>query len=360
MAETGSAVVYRLDFPSPVTTPTPENNTVPLFVHLPKEGPGPFPVVLILHYWGALNRAVEDEIASNLTKKGVAAVLMTLPYHLQRTPEGKRSGELAIQADTAFLRTTTEQSLQDCRRALDFIQTRPELDSSRLGVAGTSLGAIVAALVYSVDDRLQYGAFVLGGVDLAHLLWNSSRVIPQREEFRRQGYTEDKLRDELKTVEPLSFFPRAKPGKTFVVGALYDTVVPPRSTENLIKSLDNPDVLWLETGHYGGFFVQRRLLEETAEFFSKEYSGEDYTPPSRISVPTLRLTVQYDLREGMDIGVGLDIWSTGAKREIAATAILTPRGPRMFIGRRVDRSLSMGFSFSDDGGSFGIMWSAVL
>jgi dienelactone hydrolase len=351
---------YRGTFPSPLESVAPENNTVTVLPVLPKGRTGPVPVVVVLHYWGALNHSIELQIAEDLNKRGVAAVLVTLPYHLERTPAGKRSGELAIQPDAGYLRDTMTQSLQDVRRAIDLIYTRPEFDTSRIGIAGTSLGAIVAELVYAVDSRLTHGAFVLGGADIAHILWNSSRVIPQRDALRRKGYTEPKLREELVAVEPLSYLPRANPGKTFVVGALYDSVVPPASTDKLIKALGTEDTLWLETGHYGGFFVQRKLLEETAKFFGDEFFGKDYVPPQRLAAPTLRLTVQYNLRTGMDIGAGIDLWSTGARREWAATGIVTPRGLRLFFGRRVDKSLSAGMSLDHDGGSFGMMWSAVL
>src|SRR4051794_33672241 len=39
--------IYRLTFPSPVTTPTPENNIVHAEYYRPK-GAGPFPAVIVL------------------------------------------------------------------------------------------------------------------------------------------------------------------------------------------------------------------------------------------------------------------------------------------------------------------------
>lgn len=318
------------------------------------------PVVLILHYWGALDRNIERQIALELNKRGIAAALMTLPYHLDRTPHGTRSGDLAIQADVGKLLQTTEQSLQDSRRSIDYIYSRPEFDQTRVGVAGLSLGAIVAALVYGVDDRLSRGAFILGGVDVAHIIWNSSRVAPQREALRRKGITEEKLRELFAPLEPEALLKTRKNGPSLVIAARFDTVIPARSTRSLIEALDQPEVLWMETGHYGGFFVQKRLLGQAAEFFETEFAGGKYDAPASLGAPTLRLGVQYDVSSGLDIGFGADLWSAGKNREIALTGFLTPRGARLFLGHRLDRAVSIGVSYGFQGAGFGLMWSTVL
>jgi hypothetical protein len=184
--------------------------------------------------------------------------------------------------------------------------------------------------------------------------------VPQREQLRDHGYTEEKLREAMAPVEPLEYLPNRTVGKALVIGARYDTVVPPASSSRLIEALADPSVIWIETGHYGGFFVQRRLYEETAEFFGEEFAGRTYHPPDGIDAPTLRLTVQYNVNLGMDIGVGMDLLSAGRQREYTATGILTPRGVRIFLGRRLDRSIAIGVSSDVRGASFGVLWSAVL
>src|SRR5438067_778242 len=50
---------FVLTFPTAVLSDHPENNNVPIHILIPHGRGGPFPVVLILHYWGALNRNVE-------------------------------------------------------------------------------------------------------------------------------------------------------------------------------------------------------------------------------------------------------------------------------------------------------------
>ena len=350
---------FVVTFPSTVTSPYEVNNSVPIHILLPHDKTGPFPVVMVLHYWGALNRNVERALGQELNKRGIAAVLMTLPYHLERTPPGARSGEMAIQPDTTQLNQTMLQSLQDTRRAIDFVQSRPEFDHDKIGITGLSLGAIVTSLVYGIDTRVKHAAIVLGGVDIAHILWHSSRVVPQREELRRKGYTEEKLRSEL-TLEPATFLAARPDTDALVVAARYDTVIPERATQELIADLKNPKISWMNTGHFGGVFVQNRLLNETCDYFDDSFSGREFVPMSNLGAPTIRLGVEYSLSSGMDIGFGADVFSTGKQREYAATVLATPRGLRFFFGRRVGHQLSAGVLVDRRHVTAGVLWSTVL
>ncbi|HXH61318.1 MAG TPA: CocE/NonD family hydrolase, partial [Fimbriimonadaceae bacterium] len=218
---------YEVAFPSAVTTGYPENDRVPLKVFLPTETFGRVPVVILLHYWGATDDRIEQDMAVHLAKQGVASVLMPLPFHLDRTPKGHASGEMAVVPDIGKLRANTLQAVLDVRRTVDWIVSRPEFDASRIGLAGTSLGAMVSALAYAVEPRFSVTCFLLGGVDVAHILWHSSRVVSQREDLRKQGYTEDRVRSELKSVEPLTYLKPDDRRPSLVISAKFDTVIPP-------------------------------------------------------------------------------------------------------------------------------------
>jgi dienelactone hydrolase len=322
---------YSASFPSPVQTPYFTNNIIPVQVLLPKRRQGPIPVVLILHYWGAIDLRVERNIGAQLNSHGIGAVVIALPYHLSRTPQGSRSGALAIAPDPAKLKATMLQCVLDVRRTYDWMETRPEFDKSRFGIVGTSLGGIVAALVSGLENRISAASYVLGGVDLAHVLWHSSRVVTEREELRGKGYTEEKLRTELAPIEPQTYLKELRPPKSFVVVARYDTVVPPESGEKLIAVLSNPAVLRLETGHYGGFFVQKRVHHEVAQFFANSFAGQSYAPPERISAPTVRIGVSLYPERGLQVSAGLDVWRGDAAGNYFANVQLAPRGAQFFI-----------------------------
>jgi dienelactone hydrolase len=289
------------------------NDTVPLQVWIPSRREGPFPAVILLHYWGAGDIRSERNTAQELCRRGIAGIVLHLPYHLRRTPPGTRSGELAIVAKPEAMIRTMSQGVLDVRRAVDWIATRPEFDKEKIGIAGTSLGAIVASVSASVEPRLKFAAFVLGGADLAHILWNSSRVVKQRDEMRRDGLTEERLREVLKPIEPLRYLPEAKLQGSFVIGARYDSVIPAQDTQKLIDALDKPKSVWLDTGHYGGFLIQKQVQRAAAAFFASEFSGTAYVPPKRITAPTVRVGAQLNSDNGLEVSLGLDIWRGTAR-----------------------------------------------
>lgn len=350
---------FKLEFPSVVDTSDPRNDTVVLRVILPRRRSGPVPVVVLLHYWGAADQRVERSLAGDLAKRGIASAMVALPYHMERTPEGARSGERAIVPDPKQLVSTMTQAVLDVRRAVDFLVTRPELDRERIGLGGTSLGSIVGSLVYALEPRIGTAAFMLGGADLAHILWNSSRVVKVREELRKQGFTEDRLRAELESIEPLNYL-RERRGRAFVIGGKFDTVVPPADTQKLIDAIPGCEQLWLDTGHYGGVFVQRRVMKLVSEFFAVEFTKGGFVPPKRIYAPTLRIAVQANTESGMQVGIGIDLWRANSRADFFSSFVLTPRGPQLFLGARIDRGLAIGAFATSKRISPGVFWSTVL
>ncbi|HWD41600.1 MAG TPA: hypothetical protein VG944_22345 [Fimbriimonas sp.] len=359
-AEPLGGIEYLERFPSAVTTPYRENNTVPLMVFVPENRDKPAPVVLITHYWGATDLKAETSLATDLNARGLAAAIVTLPYHLTRTPPGFRSGQLAIQPDPARLQEMMVQSEQDVRRSLDFLDSRPEFIHGSYGLVGTSLGAVVSGLVFAIDSRIQYSAFVLGGADLAHILWNSSRVIAQRDAMRRAGWTEAKVRTALAAVEPLNYLPRTDPGTVLMISGKYDTVVPRECTRELLAKLPGAQRVEIDTGHYGGIFVEKKVLRTVADFLSSTMNGHKYTAPKQLEAPTVRIGGLLSTPQGADIAIGIDFIHLDREGKGFGSFFATPRGIRLYLGREIAQGLSIGFVGSGQGVGVGLAWSVVL
>lgn len=327
---------------------------------LPAQRDKPIPVVIILHYWGATDQRIERELARELAANNIAGLMVTLPYHLTRTPPHFRSGELAVQPDPEKLTGTMTQSVLDVRRAIDFIQTRPEFDHTKIGIAGTSLGSLVSVLSYAIDTRINVAAFMLGGADLAHILWHSSRVVQERDALRRRGYTEARMRKELETIEPLGYLASRPEGKTFVVGAKFDTVIPRVDTEKLIHALPNVKTLWLDTGHYGGVFVQTRIIRTVNNFFIQAFKGTSFTTPRRLYAPTVRFGVQYNTDTSLQVAAGIDLWKSNGRGDVFSSIFATPKGPELFLGAQLTHGFSLGIFGTPRTVSIGLLWSSVL
>jgi dienelactone hydrolase len=351
-------IEFSASYPSAFKSDFAKNDVVAMRVLLPRDVPKP-KIVVILHYWGAPDLRVERSLAIELNNQGIGAAIMTLPYHLSRTPLGKVSGAMAITSDPNRMEATMTQAVMDVRRGMDFIEKQP-ICGDLLGIYGTSLGAIVSSLSYAVDPRIKNAVFLLGGVDLASIIWNSSKVVGIKDELKTNGWSLEKLRERLVSVEPSTYLPKKSPGKTLIVRAQYDTVIPPNSTDQLIKLLPKSSIITLDTGHYGGIFVQGRLLRETANFFHAVADERSYNPPQKIIAPTIRIGLLATTPSAFDVAIGLDVFKFDKRGDRYASLLLTPRSPVLWIGSNISTSLNFGVGISTGRTGIGVFWSTVL
>lgn len=351
---------YEMSFPSPLTTSFPENNTVRLKVFIPTDVRGPVPSVVILHYWGATDIELESAMAREMNNLGVAGIVMVLPYHLSRTPKGSRSGEMALQPDTLELFKVMKQSILDLRRTADWIQSRPEFDRNKIGLAGTSLGGIVASLGYGIEPRFTCGSFVLAGANLSKILWNSSKVVAQRDVLRRKGYTEERLKNELKAIEPSNYLKPDDARPSLVIAARQDTVVPPSCASELIAATGTKNAIWLDTGHYGGAFVRGRIVRTVARFFDESFRGAKFEAPPTIKSITFKFGLVYTPERNLQVAVSTDVWRANQRGDMYASAVLTPQGLQGFIGHKVSQGLSLGVVILPKKVVPGISWNVAF
>jgi dienelactone hydrolase len=272
-AEKNAYAVYRLTYPSPVTTPVTENNTVPADYYLPKgaaDGPRR-PAVIVLHILNG-NYELERMLCAALATRGVPALMFKLPYYGERSPPGeqaRRHPKLFIEA--------MPQGIEDCRRTIDVLAARPEVDPQRIGVTGISLGGIVAATAAGVDARLHRTALLLAGGDVLTMIHHA------RETRRLSQYLTDLPVDErrkveaaLASVDPLQnaarLKDRAAAGRVLMVNAAEDDVIPRECTEKLAAAMGMAErVVWLEgLGHYTAIAALPPTLVRTVDFFAQD------------------------------------------------------------------------------------------
>lgn len=93
------------------------------------EGPGPHPVVVLAHGFGANHTMSLGQYEQHFAGAGIA----TLAFDYRHTGD---SGGLPRQ------RLSLTRHRQDVCAAINFVRSRPELDSTRIALWGTSLGAM--------------------------------------------------------------------------------------------------------------------------------------------------------------------------------------------------------------------------
>lgn len=261
--------VARLRFPSPITTPEPENNVVHAEYFQPT-GPGPKrPGVVVLHILGA-DFPLSRYMAARLADRGVAALFVQLPYYGNRRPaEGAPSRSRFLSADIPRTVTAMRQGICDVRRAAAWLAARPEIDPNRLGATGISLGGIVSSVAVAVDPAIREGAFLLAGGDLSRILWE----MPEGKAFRAWWTQSGRTRQDLKALcdpfDPLAYAGRLKAKRVFMLAGSVDEVIPPECARALWEAAGRPPICWYDCGHYSAVGFLLPGIRRTVDFFAE-------------------------------------------------------------------------------------------
>ena len=256
--------VHWLTFPSAVKTPHEENNTVWARLWQPKGPERGRPAVVLLHWLGGSFQAFEL-VGHALAERGIVALMMYMPYYGPRQPKGQDRKSLFLESDLEGMAATLRQAVLDVRRAGDWLAAREDVEPSRVGIVGVSLGAIVGSLSAGVDDRFGRSVFVIGGGDLAGIIMHGSKeTVLQKRKIEATGVGLERLRELWRDVDPCTFAGRLRPEEILMINAETDEVVPRDCTLRLHEAAGRPELRWFKGGHYAVAFQLGTIIREIA------------------------------------------------------------------------------------------------
>jgi len=243
--------IYLVRYTSPVITPFAETNRVIARYYVPSHADR---AVIVLH--GINAELSARHLAAYLARRGIAAMQITLNYGWGRRPRVRPpagEGRAAMVFCEGF-----KQAVLDTRHAADFLL----MQFPRIGICGVSLGAIISSVVFSVDSRLGAAALILGGGEIAHIVFDSHDIVVRMTcKILRKEMTRGQLEEAWKEIEPLSY---VKPdSRVLMVNARYDTVVRPPHTEKLWYAFGQPPIYWIKATHtsvYTHLFFIRSIV----------------------------------------------------------------------------------------------------
>ena len=257
-------VVSNVRFPSPVVTPFPENNTVHCEFFQP-QGDGPYPAIVMLHILGG-DFELSRVCCRVMAQEGVAALFVKMPYYGPRRPHGQRVR--MISEDDQQTRQAMTQAVVDIRRGVAWLAQREAVDQKRLGIAGISLGGIVAALATEAEPQLRRGCFVLAGGDMARIVMESDETADIRAKWEHRTVTPQQVTEMLSPIDPLTYADRLRGREILMMNARHDEVVPPACTELLWKAAGEPEIVWWNAGHYSAALQLPGGLARMVRFFA--------------------------------------------------------------------------------------------
>jgi dienelactone hydrolase len=193
------------------------------YLFLPKGASPPYETVVYFPHSGAQTfHTVEDTqlmLIEFLVKSGHALMFPIYKDTYERLGTPPEEGTVAERDETI-------QQAKDLRRAVDYLETRPDIDSSRLAYYGISWGATQGAIMTAVEPRFKAAVFAAGGC-------NNARVLPE--------------------ADPMNFAPRAKL-PVLMINGRYDFAIPLETCQEPFFHLlgaapQNKKHVLFDTGH---------------------------------------------------------------------------------------------------------------
>lgn len=281
------------NFPSTVKTSYLENNTVYLYLYQPSLKMKA-PCVLLIHSWLEKEGGYTEYIAHTLAKNNIVSCVMALPYHMRRAPKGTRSGSLFLTTDIEYSIQSVRQAIIDLRCSLDYLINFEEVDPSRIGLVGLSLGAIIMHTLMGVDERIKAGVSILGGGNLNDIVAKGVATIPLiiqgimkgvryhhykrvREDFanflrevREEGDIERvKPAWEWFLLDPLVYAHLNHPRRVLFINGIFDFVIPMWCVRSLWNALGKPPIIWLPTSHFTARIWSSLIVKKTLKYLKE-------------------------------------------------------------------------------------------
>jgi cephalosporin-C deacetylase-like acetyl esterase len=203
---------------------------------VPKNMDKPTPVIILLH--GAGDRKTVDYIAYGnqfFTKKGYAVFRIDISKHGDRIEDKYK---LSFSGKTRYWsREIITQTVFDLRRAVDFIETRNELDASKIGFLGISLGGITGTVFCGVEKRVKVPVIVLAGGQL-------------NLRYGKKALGSD-AKDYTSIIEPKNFVKQIAPRPLLMINAENDEIIPPIMSKLLYQEAKKPkNIIWYPAKHH--------------------------------------------------------------------------------------------------------------
>lgn len=254
--------------------------TIPKVTEKNKTAGPPWPVIFLMHYH-ASDKTLFNPIVPIYAGIGFATFAIDGIYRGER----KVSGKDILDADTEITLSNMKQQIMDIMRGFDFLATQKDIDMSRLGYLGISMGAFTGAVATANDARVKAVVLALAGGDLAKFFKESTYddVKMITEGIQKKNLSETQLKalmEKMKLVDPLEHAAKFKGRHVRMLNGKKDTVVPKACVEALYNAIPGPkDIKWHRYnlgGKEGGHILLPNDIIALVKWYAESLSGEEH------------------------------------------------------------------------------------
>ena len=218
---------------------------VPAVLSTPKDAAGPFPCVIFLHGIGDdKNFMTKHHLDEPFVKAGFAFVCFDQLMRGERKLKTKSGW-----SEAAAFRVRAAHTVNDTRRLIDYLVTRPDIATNRIYLVGASYGAVTGSTAAAFDERIRAVVLTYGGGNLRKLLTGDAL----RNEIRLWTLPASVVAWYFGSVsDPVKYVGQISPRPILLQNGKADTVVAPAAAQALQDAAREPKtVKWYEGDHLG-------------------------------------------------------------------------------------------------------------
>jgi dienelactone hydrolase len=152
---------------------------------------------------------------------------------------------------------------------LDFLYTRPDVDTSRISLAGYSFGAPFVPVLMKLDPRFKCAVIAYGGGNIGGMLSDNLKTGTRVTDWLL-GHILGVL---LTEIEPTKYVGSIPPRPVLYINGYQDNLIRPERARLLHAKAPEPkDVIWLESRHMdpGKPEVTKLIVETSVQWLQKK------------------------------------------------------------------------------------------
>jgi cephalosporin-C deacetylase-like acetyl esterase len=217
---------------------------VPAVMAAPTDAPGPFPCVVFVHGIGNDKEFMQRQgLDVPFVKAGFAFVCFDQPMRGERklaAPSGS--------SQAAAFRVRAAHTVNDTRRLVDYLATRPDIAADRIYLCGASYGAITGSIATAFDERIRAAVLIYGGGNLRKLF--AADAVRELGYWTVPAYLITWYFGSV--FDPVKYVGRISPRPVLFQNGRRDTVIAPAAAQAFYDAAREPKrILWYEGDHLG-------------------------------------------------------------------------------------------------------------
>ena len=264
-----------------------QGEKIPTLIALPMNRSGKkLPVVVFLHGIGQ-NKNFLKEITAPFNQVGFAFVC----FDQYTQGERKLGRKTSFLAGLEAFRQRPAKTINETRRLIDYLLTRPDIDPQRMYLVGASYGAVTGSTAMARDKRLRAGIMVYGGGDFNKLLdayanhlgvavalglIDGKNLDPEKPPLPKLTPSQERkveivlacikpiARYFLGVSDPIHYVGQISPTPVYFQNGEHDVLVPAPAGKALQDAAGEPKkITWYDSDHVGIDLEQtKRVLED--------------------------------------------------------------------------------------------------